>query len=173
MNLENRLDLFEIVMAFNSRDTQARQEAYDTLVGLGDDAVEPLLEMFPDVSGTARIEIIKALGEIGDERATPLLERVVRSEDPNEILFATSMAAKSLGKLGAVETLTELLHDERVALRRMAATVLRHIEADEAVDALGRALEDDDDTVVTLSVRALRSIGTPHAIALLDQHKNG
>ncbi|NDJ36900.1 MAG: HEAT repeat domain-containing protein [Chloroflexi bacterium] len=169
--MEQQLDLYEIVFALNSADRGAREQAFDELVGMGSSAVQPLVEMFPEIAGMARLEVIKAFGVIGDERAATVLADVVRSRDSEEVLFASSMSARALGQIGAVDTLADLLDENETGPRRMAVTVLKQMESDEAVEGLAKALEDDDTQVVSQAVEGLRSLGTPRAIAILDRHR--
>jgi HEAT repeat protein len=168
------IDLDDLLLDLNSADQLIRQAAYTTLVDWGEPVVSTLIERFPDIVGGARISVVKALGEIGDLRAVPLLVDLVRNENLQEYIFIPSMAAKSLGLIGALKPVLNLLEDERSGPRRMAVVVLgnigtRHADAVEpAVEELIGVLKDSDDKTQRLCIQALRKIGTPRALAVID-----
>jgi HEAT repeat protein len=166
--VSKNIDLFELVIDLNHADDLIRKAAYTRLVDLGTDAVPHLVEMFPEISGLARLTVVQALGEIGDDHAAPLLAALVTDQNPDEYLFVSSMAARSLGKIGDVSALLGLLEAERPGPRRMAATVLRNICDERAVPGLIAALGDPDPHVQQISIEALECIGTPHALAAVD-----
>ncbi len=169
------IDLDDLLLDLNSADKLIRQAAYTTLVDLGEPVVAALIDRFPDIAGGARIHVVKALGEIGDHRAAPLLVDLVRSDDPQEYIFIPSMAAKSLGLIGAIQPVLDLLEDEQPRPRRMAVMVLgnigvRHAHAVESVvEELSSILKDTDDKTQQLCIEALQKIGTPHALAAIDE----
>jgi HEAT repeat protein len=174
MTMYENIDLDDILLDLNSADKLIRQAAYTTLVDLGEPVVAHLIDRFPDIAGGARIHVVKALGEIGDQRAAPLLVELVRSEDPHEYIFIPSMAAKSLGLIGAVKPVLDLLEDDRPRPRRMAVMVLgnigvRHADAvDLVVEELIGVLKASDHKTQQICVEALQKIGTPHALAAID-----
>lgn len=167
-------DLDDLLLDLNSADKLIRQAAYTTLVDWGEPVVAHLIDRFPDIAGGARIHVVKALGEIGDRRAAPLLVDLVRNDDPQEYIFIPSMAAKSLGLIGALKPVLDLLEDERPRPRRMAVMVLgnigvRHADAVEPViEELIGVLKDSDDKTQQLCIQALQKIGTPRALAAID-----
>ncbi|MBN1427521.1 MAG: HEAT repeat domain-containing protein [Anaerolineae bacterium] len=164
-------NLFELLLDFNHPDKVVREATLQVLITLGSDAVPLLIEEFRQIAGSARLYVIRALGLIGDTRAVPLLLELVTSNDVQEYLFVSSLAAKSLGQIGgsaAVDGLVGLLSHERSGPRRMAATVLGNIGSAQAVPGLIDALRDSDPPTRTLSARALEQIGTPQAIAAVS-----
>lgn len=158
-----------ILSNLHSPQDEVHQEAYDELLALGSEAVPELIDAFPSIEGRARLSVIRALGELGDSRAVALLVELVRNRDMQEYIFVSSLAAKSLGLLGACQSpvsdqaiagLIETLTDENRGVRRMAALVLGNIADSEAVPALTAALADADKQVRALAARALGVIGT-------------
>lgn len=164
---DGRVD--RILADLHSPEDEIHQEAYDALLALGADAVSGLIAAFPATEGRARLSVIRLLGELGDARAVSLLVDLVRSRDRQEYVFVSSLAAKSLGLLGArhspisdqaIAGLIETLGDENSGVRRMSALVLGNIADAEAVPALTAALADSDKQVRALAARALGVIGT-------------
>ncbi|MBN1310585.1 MAG: HEAT repeat domain-containing protein [Anaerolineae bacterium] len=161
-------DLFELLLDFNHPDKVVREATLQVLVKLGSDAVPSLVEEFDQIGGSARLYVIRVLGLIGDVRAVPLLLELVVSDNIEEYIFVSSLAARSLRQIGdetAVAGLVELLSHERSGPSRMAATVLGNIGSAQAVPGLIDALGNRDPQTRALSARALEQIGTPRAIA--------
>jgi HEAT repeat protein len=166
--MQDHSDLPELLLDLNHLDDQTRNAAYDALIGLGPDVVPVLVDRFGEIAGAARLSVIRAFGALGDPRAVPLLLGLVQSDDPNEYLFVSSLAAKSLGQIGgaaAVEGLVSLLSHARSGPRRMAAVVLGNIGDHLAVPGLTGALKDHDPQTRVFAARSLEQIGTPQAIA--------
>ena len=161
-------DLGDLLLDLNHLDNATRLAAYEALIGMGVDVVPALVEGFPQIGGTARLSVIRAFGAIRDPRAVPLLLDLVQSDDPNELVFVSSLAAKSLGQIGdvtAIEGLVGLLGHERNGPRRMAVVVLGNLGNHQAVPGLIGALKDADPQTRVFAARALEQIGTPQAIA--------
>lgn len=164
------MNLVDVLADLNSYDDLIRRAAHQTLLDLGPEAVPILLEEFPTIGGVARLSVLRVLGEIGDERAVPLLLEAMCERSPDSYFLVPSLAARALGQIGgrmAVEGLRgHLEHDDR-GVRRMAAAVLRHIGDELAIDALRWALAHHSAEVRGLAADALRRIGTPHTYAIL------
>lgn len=153
----------------HSEDDLVHRTAYDSLIGLGGEAVQPVIDAYPQSDGRARLSLIKAMGELGDARAVALLVDLMRNRDLQEYIFISSLAAKALGQIGqrgeaasdqAVAGLLETLRDDNVGSRRMAALVLGNVANAESVPGLTVALADADKQVRALAARALGLIGT-------------
>lgn len=169
-------DLSDLLLDLNHLDDLIRKAAYASLVALGPEAVPHLVADFDRIGGVARLSVIRALGEIADPRAVPLLLELMVDDSPDELLFVTSLAARALGQIAdptAVAGLVALLDHKRTGPRRMAVTVLGTIgERDQqaalpAVPGLIGALRDSDPRISSLAARSLEQIGTPQAIAAL------
>ncbi len=164
------MDLFDLIVDLNHADDLIRRAAYVTLVDVGAEAVPDLIDQFPTIDGAARLSVLRALGEIGDARAVPLLLDAMTERDPDSYFLVPSLAAKALGQIGgevAVEGLRAHLGHANRGVRRMAAAVLRHIGDELAVDALRASLEHESHEVRRLAADALRGIGTPRSYAIL------
>jgi HEAT repeat protein len=171
--VDDDIDLSELIVDLNSLDKQAHEAAYMRLLDLGQEAVPHLVDMFPRIAGRARLMVVRALGELGHPAASPLLVGLVLSRDPNEYVFVASLAVRSLGQIGDVDALLDLLQAERPGPRRMAATVLRNIGDPRAVPGLIAALDDPDAHVCRVSAEALEGIDTPAARAAVEAWRAG
>lgn len=173
--MDDTNDLGDLLLDLNHLDGARRQSAYEFLVSLGGEVVPPLVEDFERIAGAARLAVIRALGEIGDPRAVPLLLDLMGSDDPEEYLYVSSFAAKSLGQIGdstAISGLITALSHERSGPRRMAATVLGNLGDGSAIPALAVALKDPDPQTQIIAAKALRKIGTQaalHAVAVWER----
>jgi HEAT repeat protein len=169
-------DLHDLLLDLNALDDSMREQAYAALLSIGAEAVPDLLDSFSRIAGPARLLAIRAMGEIGDPRAVPLLLDLMESDDPEEYVYVSSLAAKSLRQIGddtAVRGLVDHLSHPRSGPRRMAATVLGNIGSPLAVPGLIAALRDVDQITRTRAVRALEQIGTPQAIAAVAVWRDG
>ena len=124
-------------------------------------AVPKLLEMLEDPAEdeSVRLEVIKALGDIGDAVAVGPLVRHLREGDSER----RRRTAEALGKLGdpkAVQALTAMLMDDDV--KYTAIWALGNIQ-DDHVTAILTGLLDDPDTFVRFNAHK----------ALQQQAKNG
>jgi HEAT repeat protein len=157
--------------ALHSHEDHEYQDAYETLLNMGSEIVQHLVDAFAGVEGRARLSVIRLLGELGDGRAVGLLLSLMRTRDEQEYVFVPSLAAKSLGRIGqmpgpsadqAIAGLVEALNDNSsTGSRRMSALVLGNVGSVEAVPALTAALGDEDRQVRALAARALGRIGAP------------
>jgi len=169
--MDNYDDLQDLLLDLNHLDEARRTEAYDFLVRMGGGVVPALVEDFDLIGGTARLSVIRALGEIGDTRAVPLLLALMQTDNPAEYLYVSSFAARSLGQIGdskAVAGLVTTLSHDRPGPRRMAATVLGNIRDETAIPALVIALKDPDARTQTVAAKALRKIGTDAALSAVE-----
>jgi len=164
------MDLYRVLDDLNHVDDLIRQAAYVHLLDQGDVWMEDLLDEFPGIEGGARLSVIRAFGEIGDERAVPLLLEAMTDRSPDSYFMTPSFAARALSRIGGERTLNGLrdhLEEGEPTVRRMATMVLGHIGGDEAIDVLRFALVDDDPKVRAIAVEALKKIDTPRAHALI------
>jgi len=107
------------------------------------DAVDTLLE-YVDADSDPQLQKVtfKALGEIGDERATqPLANKLAMDND-----IVRPVAARALGLLGdtrAIEPLADAVaDDDRDEVRAAAAWALRQIGTEEALEAAAAHVDD-------------------------------
>ncbi len=116
-----------------------------------------LVNALTDHLSSVREKAADALEQMG-EAALPELIQLLRGEDDRLL----TPAIKLLTRLGAkaVPSLTLLLSDENAIARRMAAKILIGLEDDAApaVDALIKALNDEDENVQAFAASALSKI---------------
>ncbi len=169
--MDSHDDLDDLLLELNHLDEIRRQAAYSLLVSMGEEIVPALVGDFARIAGAARLSVIRALGEIRDPRAVPLLLDLMQSDDLEEYLYVSSFAAKSLRQIGdatAVAGLVSTLSHERPGPRRMAATVLGSIGDAAAIPALVAALKDPDFHTQAIAAKALRKIGTEDALKAVE-----
>lgn len=170
--MNEQLDLGELILDLNHPQKAVREAAFTILVEQGAAAVPELVELFPTIGGSARLYVIRALGEIGHRSASTLLVELVRTQDPEEYVFVSSLAAKALGQIGDLEALMDLIGDRRSGPRRMAATVMGTVGDPRAVPALRQALSHPDTAFQNIAAKALARIGTPEALAAVAVWEN-
>lgn len=143
------------------------------LVKIGKSAVEPLIislgnekrrvadlsygNEFLHENHMGRFWSMRALGEIGDERAVePLID-----EFKGVMWDIASIALERIGK-GAVESLISALKDKSTHVRIHAAEVLGKIGDERAVESLRRLLDtEEDEFVCEAAAEALKEISNP------------
>ena len=128
------------------------------------DAVETLIE-YVDADSDPQLQKVtfRALGEIGDARATePLAQKLAMDDDE-----VRPHAARALGLLGdarAVEPLVDTLAtDEADTVRAAAAWALRQIGTERALEAAAGAVDDDAYLVSFEAERAAEALGVDAA----------
>ncbi|MGW0249054.1 HEAT repeat domain-containing protein [Nocardia goodfellowii] len=131
------------------------------------DAIVPFAaDRDPEVAAKARW----ALTRIGDPRVVPVLATRLGAGDDS----SRNGLTRDLASFGAaaVPVLTQALSGAGSSARRHAAEILGFLgpDAEESVEALVAALEDNDDEVRLSAAMALRELGTPAAIAALARH---
>ena len=123
-----------------------------------------------------KVEIIRALTEIGDSRTVKSLMEVL--ENGNNDL-QKQRAAEALGKIGdfhSIEGLIDLMGSENTLLRRNSVKALAKINDHRTAKALVNSLEDSDEWVRWQIVNALGEIKhpsvVPHLITTLNDPSN-
>jgi hypothetical protein len=145
--------------AFDAMHQRAQKRNKPAIKALGKmratDAVETLLE-YVDTDKDPQLQKVtfKALGEIGDERATQPLANKLAMENEN----VRPYAARALGILGdtrAVEPLSDVLaDDENDSVRASAAWALRQIGTKKALEAAAEYADDRSFLVQSESEKA-------------------
>ncbi|SEO35038.1 HEAT repeat-containing protein [Halogranum amylolyticum] len=145
--------------AFDAMHQRAQKRNKPAIKALGKmratDAVETLVE-YVDADKDPQLQKVtfKALGEIGDERATQPLANKLVMENEN----VRPYAARALGLLGdtrAVDPLTDVLaDDENDTVRASAAWALRQIGTEKALEAAAEYGDDRSYLVQSESEKA-------------------
>lgn len=138
----------------------------DILAGLGQAAVQPLLQEFPRLPAQARVAAIDILGRLRSPEAVPLLVTLLADADEN----ARARAANSLGVIGdprAAKDLMRALEDPAWPVRAMAAKAIGLLAGAEGIAALEKALADREWWVRSNAADALRQKGEPGHRALV------
>ncbi len=123
----------------------ARNEAIDTLVGLGKQVTTFLMEAFDTAQRDVRKFLIDIIGTIKDRRALPILLKALEDEDEN----VRASAIEYLGQTGepeVVDALIRILEGGDIWTAYPAADALGRIGDKRAIEPLIKAL----------SVKALR-----------------
>ncbi|KQC04169.1 MAG: hypothetical protein APR53_03740 [Methanoculleus sp. SDB] len=127
------------------RDRPTRKAAEEALVRKGKSAVYSLIGALNDNDWRVREGCVRALGQIGDERAVPHLIQLFRDKKTRVQLWATD-ALILIGK-NAVEPLTTALQDTDRRVRMGAIVALGEIQDARAVAALKELLKDTDEEI--------------------------
>jgi HEAT repeat protein len=130
----------------------------DILAGLGQAAVQPLLQEFPRLPAQARVAAIDILGRLRSPEAVPLMTQLLLDADEN----ARARAAHSLGVIGdprAAPALIRALEDPAWPVRAMAAKAIGMLAGSEGIGALEQALADREWWVRSNAADALRLKG--------------
>jgi HEAT repeat protein len=86
----------KLIQALNDPDRLMARLAADALIAIGEDIVPALIEVMGSDSQPSRLEAVRALAEIGDTRAIPILFEAL-DEDSALIEY---WAGKGLQKMG-------------------------------------------------------------------------
>ena len=133
--------------AIKSNDNRDRHDAQWVLAAFGKedpDTIIPILEELLDHKrmGT-RLNAVKALGEIGSERAIPRLVKVINSgsekrERDREVPEVRRLAVEALGKIGgaAVKELVDIVQNKGSSMRVDAIQALEQLGDERAVQPL-------------------------------------
>lgn len=87
-----------LLNALSSSQRGTRIQAVQALASIGGPAVEPLVHALSHAPDHIRIDASDALGQIGDSRALPELERLAREGKNSEVASAASRAAARIRK---------------------------------------------------------------------------
>ena len=144
----------------SSPQRQIRLEASRTLVQFGAASVEPLVSRASHGSDTLQYIAAQILGQIGDGRAAPFLEGLLRVPNP----YVRERGVRALGQLAdpqKIPLLGQILEGDPVpTVRRAAAWSLGNLRDTTAVPALVPALSDTALQVRREVLAALRFLWT-------------
>ena len=159
-----------LVAQFGEEDAARRAEASKTLVTMGTEAIDALIQGISDENPQVREMSAWVLSEIGTPAARVVPALISTLVDPDEnIRVMGSVALQNLGE-PAVPYLIEALKAESAEIRLNAAYALGEIGTplDTILPALIRTLTDPEWNVRRLVVRALVTIGAPAVPSLIQ-----
>ena len=163
---------------------RVRQQAAKTLGLLREpEAVQPLMIACRDRDGAVKSATAEALGRIGDPRAVPVLIKLFK--DTSKIVRETAGTALVYIGDASIPALMETLHDPHFVVRCHGVRALGGMTTDyqmgrawtrdrRVVEALIKALKDEDRAVREDATIALGIIGNPLAVdGLIDAMRDG
>ncbi len=160
-----------LIAALGDSEQWVQRGAAAALGQLGDvRAVEPLIAALRDGDGWVQFNAASALGLLGDARAVEPLIATLR-DGPEGVRWVAAAALGWLRDSRAVEPLIAALKDKTDEVRRGAAEALGQLRDARAVQPLIAALGDGDEEVRKKAAEALRHIGTPEALAGVQQYE--
>lgn len=148
--------------AIKSKDNRDRHDAQWVFAALGRDRPQEIVPILIDLLDykrrETRLNVIKALGTIGDDSAIPVLVGVVNSgsakrqkdrEDPE----IRGLAVEALGKIGgtAVEKLVEIVENKGSSMRVDAIQALEQLGDERAVKPLLEVLSEQGNREVVVN----------------------
>ncbi len=157
-NIEGAIHLLQ------SEDVQIRQMMAYLLGQVGDArAIEPLIDALNDADVGVRGAAANALGALGDQAAVPYLKPLLRSNNPQLVVWA----AFALTKLGHDQfaLLIEALETGDVMVRRSAILAMQQLADPRAIAPLLAVYRDTerrfsaDNTVGEAAAKALAKMG--------------
>ena len=161
--LKDPLSVDSLIEALNDNDSQVQRNVVGALKGIGKPAVVPLSAFLRDDNPALCLEVIKLLGEIGDNTAVGYLVGVVKHFRSWRLRCE---AAGALGKIRdprIVGSLIEALNDRNLCVREAAAKSLKEV-GKPAVEPLVESLRDENYDVCSRSIVLLGEIGDSRAV---------
>ncbi len=144
----------------------------EALPAVENDNLEGLLDKLKSPSAPARYSAANKLGKLGDGKAVGPLIAALYDEDEkvgDNVIFALG----ELGDVKAVPHLMKLLGSSKSSrLRKSAAKALGILRSRDCVDALVKALKDEDFKVRKSAARSLGQIGDNKAVPALKAAMN-
>ncbi len=87
----------ELVKCLSSRDQLLARLAANAMIVIGPDAVPALIGVMESGPQIARLEAVKALAEIGDERAIPVFFKAIKDGDSQLIEYWSDIGLEKMG----------------------------------------------------------------------------
>ena len=155
--------LNQLQKAIKSKDNRDRHDAHWVMANIGKSDPSTMVPILVDLlkhsqMGT-RLNAVKALGEIGDERAIPVLAELIESgsakrERDREVAEVRQMAVAALGKIGgkAVPELVKITKNKGSSLRVDAIRALSSLGDEKAVQPLLDALNEKSNREINIKL---------------------
>ena len=165
----------ELIKALEQRNWQ---NSIDSLVQIGEPAVEPLIRTLKDTSiktWVIHARAVNALAKIGTRQAVEAVTESLKNKESND--YVRGFAAIALGDIKsseAIEPLIEALTDESQFVRWKCAQALGKLCHKQGSNALILALKDEDQYVRAAAARSLGKIKSQKAgYALVNAFQDG
>lgn len=148
-----------LIELLGSRSDRVRTRAAEALGAIGDPtALEPLADRFgQEPSTTALAGIVKALGELKDVSALPVLRQALEKADPVRCKAIAALA--EIGGPEAVRLVTDQLNHPSGPVRYQAVTALGRIGSAMSTTHLEPLVTDADEMVRRATIKALKDLG--------------
>ena len=155
--------LNQLEKAIKSKDNRDRHDAHWVMSNIGKSdpttMVPILVNLLEHNQMGTRLNAVKALGEIGSEKAIPVLAALIESgsakrEGDREVAEVRQMAVAALGKIGgkAVPELVKITQNKGSSLRVDAIRALSSLGDEKAVQPLLDALKEKSSREIVVNV---------------------
>ena len=156
--------LNQLEKAIKSKDNRDRHDAHWVMANIGKSDPTTMVPILVDLlehnqMGT-RLNAVKALGEIGSEKAIPVLATLIESGSAKrvgdrEVAEVRQMAVAALGKIGgkAVPELVKITQNKGSSLRVDAIRALSSLGDEKAVQPLLDALKEKSSREIVVNLR--------------------
>ncbi len=157
-----------LMKLLTGEDTGLRIDAALALGAIGDrQAVPAIIKAFKEHTyKSGRLEYVKVLGRLRDERAIEVLLPLLEEKD-HQMLLAVVDALGDIGGAKAVEPLSKLAGHRVEQISGSALLALGKIGGKRAVEVLMQALKDKDGSKRSAAARALGEAGDKNAVSAL------
>lgn len=145
-----------------------RNIATNNLIKIGHLAVPALIEGFNNSSGIIRAYFLKALGKIGDIRASEIFRKAITDDSDNVVWVATAIQ-RSIRDPRAIPELIALLEHENPLRQIQAANTLGTVGDNRAIEPLKKIASDKkrQENIRCQAMLALGNIGRAEAVNTL------
>ncbi|MEM3341976.1 MAG: HEAT repeat domain-containing protein [Thermoplasmata archaeon] len=162
------------IMPYLKEETYTRKSIIDTLVKVGDIAIEPLLDALVDLSNQYQSGIMLVFKAMKSQKALDKLRDMLKSiPDDRMEKLAVIQAIGRMEMPRGVSILLEYISNPSIYIRREVISALGEINSPEANDALVAALEDSDPSVRSTAAIALAGIEFGMARTALAKKEKG
>lgn len=160
-------DLQIVLWHLHSVDSDKQSEAIAELVKIGAPAFQPLTTLLTGRQIHVRVGAIRALGQMKDERAVPIINPLLT--DPlSEIRIEAAIALGILAHPASIDPLIRALQDTHPAVRESAVHALGILKATQAIEPLSALLADPQPAVKVEVVRVLAQMKDDRIVPMLQ-----